>query len=414
MTSNPEVVVVGAGIAGLHCAALLSAAGLSVQVVEAADRPGGRMASDLVGGFILDRGFQVLLPGYPSAGQLFNLEQLAALPLTSGVLLRAEGSFHRLLDPSRSPSALVDALRAPLGGVRDRFTLGRLGLQGRYTGLPASIEAETTGDYLLRMGFSSTTLKRVLRPFLAGVFLEPALEAPASVFRLVFPAFCGKGAWLPAQGMGSVAAALAEKLPAGSLRLGTAVTSVAEGAVTLASGERMTPKAIVVAVDPWALASLLSQPELRQPGRGTCCLYFAADSPPIQEPVLAVDGEQSGPINNWCVVSQVCPSYAPPGAALISASTVGVPSHHPDTLVQATLDQFRRWFGPSVDGWRHLKTFVLPNALPSQQTAATVFNTLPPGVFLCGDHMHSPTQEGAASTAAAVAAAVLSAAQRWP
>jgi len=413
MIDNPDVAVVGAGIAGLHCAGLLSAAGLRVQIFEAADRVGGRMTSDVVDGFTLDRGFQVLLPGYPTAGPLFSLGQLAARPLTSGILLRSKGRFHRLLDPTRRPAALLDALRAPLGSVRDRMMLGLLGFRGRYAHLAASLPAETTGDYLLRLGFSRAGVAATLRPFLAGAFLEPALETPASVFQLVFPAFSGKGAWLPAQGMRAAATALEARLPGDSLRLETAVAKVEEGAVTLANGERVGARAIVLAVEPWALASLVNQPDLLRPGRGTRCLYFATDRAPIEEPVLAVDAEQSGPINHWCVVSQVCPSYAPSGAVLISASTVGVPADHPDTLIRATLDQFRRWFGASVDRWHHLKTIVLPNALPSQQTVATVANVVPSGVYLCGDHMHSPTQEGAALTAAAVAAAVLATRSRW-
>ncbi len=52
-----DVIVVGAGLAGLHAALRLQAAGREVIVLEASDAVGGRIRTDEVDGMLLDRGF---------------------------------------------------------------------------------------------------------------------------------------------------------------------------------------------------------------------------------------------------------------------------------------------------------------------------------------------------------------------
>jgi monoamine oxidase len=59
--SVADVVVVGAGLAGLSCAKQLSGMGRRVILLEASDRVGGRVRTDVVDGLNLDHGFQVLL-----------------------------------------------------------------------------------------------------------------------------------------------------------------------------------------------------------------------------------------------------------------------------------------------------------------------------------------------------------------
>lgn len=69
-SSAREVIVVGAGLSGLAAARKLGDAGVPVRILEASDGVGGRVRSDVLDGFILDRGFQVFIEGYPEQKKL--------------------------------------------------------------------------------------------------------------------------------------------------------------------------------------------------------------------------------------------------------------------------------------------------------------------------------------------------------
>src|SRR5918912_2210354 len=114
MPEPAEVVVVGAGLAGLACARRLAASGVAVTVLEADDGVGGRMRTDVVDGFRCDRGFQLLNPAYPEARRVLDLQALHLRPLPAGVVV-ALGEHPRLLTeprrtpPGRLPRALAGA-----------------------------------------------------------------------------------------------------------------------------------------------------------------------------------------------------------------------------------------------------------------------------------------------------------------
>ncbi len=170
LPAEADVVVVGAGLAGLHCAQLLQAAGLDAVLVEAADGPGGRVRTDVVDGFLLDRGFQIFLTGYPyckevgfgagfgddmAAGccgwvnqqptlhatptrahtptnQVLDFDALNLKPFYAGARVWFDGRWHTVADPLRH---LVDGLLSltnPIGSVLDkvRLAIGAIGAVG--------------------------------------------------------------------------------------------------------------------------------------------------------------------------------------------------------------------------------------------------------------------------------------------
>jgi phytoene dehydrogenase-like protein len=106
-----EVVIVGAGLAGLSCARRLQSAGVDWLLVEASDRVGGRVAADVVDGFVLNRGFQVLQTAYPEAQRALDFAALELKAFLPGALFRIAGRFHWVADP----------LRAPVGAAADLF-----------------------------------------------------------------------------------------------------------------------------------------------------------------------------------------------------------------------------------------------------------------------------------------------------
>jgi phytoene dehydrogenase-like protein len=400
-----DVAVVGAGLAGLCCARELVLRGLDVAVLEAADGVGGRVRTDLVDGFRLDRGFQVLLSAYPEAARVLDYDSLQLHPFTPGALVRVDGRFTRVADPFRRPGELVSTLASPVGTLADKARIGLLRRRVR-AGPPERVwerPETTTGEELERLGFSQRMRDRFFRPFLGGVLLDDELSTSSRQFEFVFRSFSSGDSVLPAAGIGAIPAQLAAGLPEGTVRLGARVAALERGGVTLADGEHVGARAVVVATEGPEAARLI--PGLPAPAsRGVICCYFAAPGgPPISEPILMLDGERgdfAGPVNNACVPSVVAPSYAPEGTALVSASVL--PGDDPGddgALEGAVRAQFRDWFGGQVDGWRHLRTYRIPHAQPGQAPPALERPQRPVrvgrGVYVCGDHRDNASINGA-------------------
>jgi len=407
----PDVIVVGAGLAGLCCARELHAAGVEVLVLERGDAPGGRMRTDEVDGFLLDRGFQVLLTAYPEARRALDYERLRLRPFENGTLIRRDGGFARIADPFRHPLQAIRSLSDAPGSLSDKLRVARLRRRLSRFSLNELLTAPqvTTAEALRREGFSNELVDAFFRPFLGGIFLDPTLETSSRLFAYVFKLFAEGDAALPAAGMQAIPRQLAEGLPEGTVRLGVTVESAAPGEVVLAGGERMGAPAVVVAADGPEAARLTGAVEAPA-ARAVTTLHYAAGRSPVGEPVLVLNGERRGPVNDLCVPSDVAPSYAPPGAALVSATVLGIPPLADDALDAAVREQLHGWFGAQVDGWRLLRVQRIPFALPAQPPAVLAPAERPvrvrDGLFVCGDHRDTASIQGAMASGRRAAAAV--------
>ncbi len=414
-----RVAVIGAGLAGLTAALNLERRGAAVTIVEAADDVGGRVRTDIVDGFLLDRGFQVLLSAYPEVQAELRYAELGLRPFVSGALVRVDGRFSRVADPWRDQRGLLASALSPIGSTADkvravrwRWRLARGGLDNVFVA-----GEQTTAAALLAEDFSERMINHFYWPFLRGVLLDPDLETSSRMMAFVMRMFAAGEAVLPAAGMAAIPRQLAAQV-AGELRLNTSAAALTpaagvgeSAAVTLTTGERLEADAVVVATDGTTAARLLGA--VAAPvWRAVTSLSFAAPRPPIDEPILVLNGEGFGLVNNLAVPSLVQPSYAPAAAALISASILGVPAASDAQLEAAVRKQLRVWFGRQVDAWRLLRVHRLAQALPALphleyplRPAATA-----PGLFVAGDHWTNPSINGAMTSgrrAAAEAAHVL-------
>jgi len=407
-----DVVVVGAGLAGLCCARRLAEAGADALVLEASDGVGGRVRTDTVDGFLLDRGFQVLLTAYPEARRVLDFAALDLRPFYPGALVHTGGRFHKVADPWRHPFDAVGALFSPVGTIADKARIASLRhhvTAGTWDELAERPE-RTTLEALRRAGLSNAIIGRFFRPFIGGVLVGRDLGASSRMFEFVFRAFSLGDTCLPARGMGAIPDQLRAALPAEAVRVGARVERVEEGSVVLSAGERVAARAVVVATEgPEAarLAGLTRVPA----GRGLSCLYFAADRAPVREPILVLDGDGEGPVNNVVVHSAVAPTYAPPGAALLSATVLGRAEPRDATLEAGVRAQLGRWFGDGVRRWRHLRTYHIPFAQPDQAPPAlTPWRRdvrVRPGLYICGDHVDNASINGAMESGRRAADAVL-------
>ena len=372
-----DVIIIGAGLAGLACAKHLAAGGVQCQVIESSDGVGGRVRTDLVDGFQLDRGFQVLLTAYPEAQAVFDYESLRLQPFEPGALVQRNHHRHLLSDPWRRPSRALESLFSPIGTLFDKLRVALMRFRALH-GIETA--ATSTYAYLDAQGFSSSFIESFWRPFFAGIFLERELVTSSRMAEFVFRMMASGDTVLPAEGMGAMSRQLAEGV---AVRLNARVKSIEGCAAQLESGERLVAKAVVVATEGPEALRLAGLPKMGS--RSVSNLYFAADHAPIAEGLLVLNGEMTGPVNNLCVPSNVAPTYAPAGAALISASVLGM---NPDEVT--VREQLATWFGPEVHRWRHLRTYRIAHAQPEPGP-----RQFPPGMVVCGDHCESPSLQGA-------------------
>ena len=406
-----DVLIVGAGLAGLCCARRLQNQGVRSLLLEASDGVGGRIRTDLVDGFRLDRGFQVFLTIYPEAKQLLDYDALQLKPFLPGALVRHGGRFHQLTDPWRRPLAALRSLFSPIGSFADKLLVARLrsrSLKGTFEERFRDPET-TTFQALQDAGFSTAMIERFFRLFLGGIFLDPELDTSSRMFHFVFRMFSLGSACLPAEGMEAIPRQLAADLPPGSVRLGAKVVRVQPGSVRLETGEEINGRAVVVAAEGTGAALLLGE-AIPSAGQGVTCLYFVARRAPVEQPILVLNGEGRDPINNLCVPSIVAPSYGPPGKSIVSVTVLGIPTDE-DQLRAEVLEQLVNWFGPAVKDWRHLRSYRIPYALPRQASPALSVPERPvrwqPGLYVCGDHRDNASIQGTMVSGRRAAEAVL-------
>lgn len=400
MTTHHDVVIVGAGLAGLAAARRLSDAGVDVAVLESNDSVGGRVRTDRIDGLILDHGFQLYNPAYPEAARVLDHDALHLRPFTPGVIAWTDRGPARLADPRRQPTWATDALAPRSGSLlgKLRFALyawraAQAGPRGRAArvDMPSDVA-------LLSAGIDMRLLETVIRPFLTGVFLEDRLATSRRFLDLVLTSFTRGVPSVPADGMQAIPEQLRDRLPPGTVTTGVTVRQVDAGRVRHDDGE-ITADAVIVATDPRAAASLL--PGLAIPlGRDVTTWYYLADTDPAAlthgEPVLVVDGRRGrGPVINTVVLTHAAPSYASGGRVLVSASALGL--HHDSATEFAVRRHLAEMYVADTARWTLAGTYPIPYALPAMDVPLDIRKpvALEDGLIVAGDHRDTSSIQGA-------------------
>lgn len=391
-----QVIIIGAGLAGLSCARVLHQYGIGFTILEKSDRPGGRIKTDSVDGYLLDHGFQVLQTGYPGLTDHLDLDRLRISKFPAGVAVHHDHRFHVVADPRQHLKSIFSTMASPIGSLADRFRLLRL--VGSLVRSPmekifADPEQQTI-DFLREQGFSERFIHSFFAPFFAGACLDTSMTGSSRVLKYVTRLFATGDAALPADGMGAIPQQISAFLPEHTIRYNQEVVKVEEGAVSLADGSVLEASHIVVAVSQKVCARLL-QLDDEVTSVGEACVYFSTDwRPPLSEPFLVLNGEGSGPINNIAFPSLVAPHYAPPGETLVAAVVLGDQYLRSDDLEDQVRRQCKDWFGVEAERWKHIKTYKITHALPSQKppTSNPYQNQEPfsAGIRICGEHGSLP------------------------
>ncbi|MGY1741044.1 MULTISPECIES: NAD(P)/FAD-dependent oxidoreductase [unclassified Blastococcus] len=402
LPARAEVVVVGAGLAGLSAAVRLADAGCDVHVVEAGSHAGGRLATERVDGFLVDRGFQVLNTGYPRVAADLDVGALQMGWFWPGAVLHADGRTARVVDPRRHPATALDTLRAPIGSLLAKGAIAAYSAQAGYTPVERLLrQPETTAEVRLRAaGVGEQALERFFRPFLSGVLLEPELATSSRYLDLLWRSFARGRIGLPARGMQAVGEQLAARLGTERLHLHLRVSDVASGRVTTAEG-LVRADAVVVATDPATAAALLPGVDAAAPRQVTTHLHVLPASP-WRDPLIVL-GPPGGRLVNSVVLTDAQPAYSPDGRALVASSSLA------PTAEAEVREEVARLHGVPTTELDHLTSVTVPGAQPAAVPPLHLRRPvdLGDGVYVCGDHRDTPSIQGAMASGARAARAVL-------
>ncbi|TKB97825.1 NAD(P)/FAD-dependent oxidoreductase [Pedobacter cryophilus] len=391
LEKEKKVIIVGAGIAGLTAAKLLKAKGFEILVIEASDGIGGRVRTDEKDGFLLDRGFQVLLSAYPEAKKLLNYKDLNLKPFLPGAKILYEKGMTEIMDPLRRPSSFLKTLFSPAGSLGDKLQMFLLKKQLEKKSVEQIFEEneQTTDSYLLRKGFSDKMINYFFRPFLSGIFLEKNLFTSSRMFNFVFKMFSEGDTVIPAKGMGEIPKQLAKDLMEHEILLNTKVVAVEENKVKTESNQTYEANYIIIATDQDHIPSPYQQTQHLK--RTVTNMYFTSNVAPFKDPIIALNANENALVNNIAVMNQVSALYSKSGESLISISILDDVSHlHPDELIQKVKSEMSFWF-KGVENWRYLHSYFIPYALPDQKSVETKISDseykISKSVYKCGDYL---------------------------
>lgn len=361
-----NTIIVGGGIAGLTAAYYLEKAGRSYQIIEASDRVGGRIKTDVADGYRYDRGFQVFLTAYPEAKKILDYGALDLKSFSSGaVLLRSGGRLGYLGDPLRQLSALIPTLTTSAASIGDKFKI--LSTKVRVTRQSISDifdgeETSTLEALKKEYGFSDTIIDEFLKPFYAGIFLEKDLSTSRRMFDFVFKMFSEGEASIPALGMEEIPKQIAGHLDPSKIMCNTSVTDIQGCTVITNTGQSIQADHIIIATEATGLCSQFAKTNAKY--RSTTNLYFSAESIPYTQNAIALNGNPDELVNNMVCLSKASRQYAQSGH-LISVSLKDGINYYMPGLIDKVKMELATWI-PSANKWMHLKTYRVEYALPDQ------------------------------------------------
>ncbi|MBD3861968.1 FAD-dependent oxidoreductase [Olleya marilimosa] len=381
-----KIHIVGAGISGLIAATVLEKNGLSPVIIESTDRVGGRVKTDIVDGYQLDHGFQVLLTAYPAAQKYLNLEALQLQSFIPGASIFKNGKQQIIGDPLRDKSLLLSTVFARIGTLSDKFKILKLNNKLKKKSLSEifSTKEQTTKSYLMAFDFSNSIIDNFFNPFFSGIFLENKLETSSRMFEFVYKMFGEGQAALPKGGMQAIPKQLSNNLKRTTFKFNTKVASVNDSEIILVDGQKIKSDFTIIATEPRKLVNTVNKKVTEWQSCDT--LYFETENRVINKPLIGLIPEKDAVINNIFYHTSL-DSDLKGNKELLSVTVVDNQNLPSDKLIQRVQTELKQYCG--INTSKLIKHYNIPMSLPKLKELK--YNALPSQtrltdtIFLAGD-----------------------------
>ena len=405
-----KIRIIGAGISGLIAAQTLEKHGLSPTIIESTNSVGGRVKTDIIEGYQLDHGFQVLLTSYPAAQKFLDYKALELQNFLPGAAIFNKGKENQIGDPLRDLSLLIPTVFSGIIPFRDKIKILQLNLQLKKKDISAIFaeKEKSTFQYLKDFGFSEQTISQFFRPFFSGIFLETQLETSSRMFEFVYKMFGTGSAALPKAGVQAIPNQLVEKLKTTKILFNTTVSSVKDGLITLANGEVLESAFTIIATDSKNLLPQLNKEPLEW--KSCFSFYFETDKRIIEKPLIGLLPKQNALINNLFYHTSLG-TFENGGKELLSVTIVDHKNLKGDEIIEKVKGELKEYF--SIDVLRLIKIYEIPKALPDLKNLK--YNLSPDEtrfssqIFLAGDTLLNGSLNAAMLSGESAALAVVEA-----
>jgi|TARA_B110000908_G_C10233119_1_gene441701 protoporphyrinogen oxidase len=383
---DKNIYIIGAGVSGLIAAQNLEQKGYVPTILEATGYIGGRVRTEIIDGWILDVGFQVLLDAYPMSKKYLNYVDLDLQRLSPGARIYTDNDSYIIGDPLRDISMLLPTLFSSIGSIRDKLKIFQLNLRLKNT--PTSTlfnkKERTTLAYLQYLGFSDKIITQFFKPFFSGIFLECHLHTSSRMFEFIYKMFAEGFATLPKAGIGAIASQLAGQLKTTQIQLNNEVQKVTTDFITMASGDQYPYDVCIVATDP---SSFLEGYSVKNRWKTCDTLYFSVPINNVPPPIIHLSALSDTLINNIFYPTSV--QQAPyPHLQLLSVTVVKQHSFSSEVLVSQVMGELEKYF--SIIKAKFIKHYAIQRALPDLRSVLYEpdldLMTYADKILLCGDH----------------------------
>jgi protoporphyrinogen oxidase len=386
--SAHNIHIIGGGISGLVAAKVLENHGHAPTIIEASASVGGRVKSEIVNGYTLDHGFQVLLTSYPAAQKYLDFEKLKIQELVPGATIFKNGNSQTIGDPLRKLSLLIPTLRSSIGTFSDKIKILQLNRRLQKKSIQAIFKSteKSTLHYLQNLGFSNEIINDFFTPFFSGIFLEPHLETSSRMFEFVYKMFGDGLAVIPESGMQAISNQLKESLTRTEFRFNSPVKSIKNNAIVLQDGSEMNSDFTIIATDASPLIANLNNQETSWKSCDT--LYFETSKKTIQKPIIGLIADSGALINNLFYHTSI--ATATKGThELLSVTIVKQHDFNEATLVEKVTQELQLFCG--IIDPKFIKRFQIHKALPKldnlQYEISSTETKLTASLFLAGDQL---------------------------
>jgi len=381
-----KIHIVGAGISGLIAAQVLENHGYHPVVIEATDRAGGRVKTDLVNGYQLDQGFQVLLTSYPAAQKYLDFESLDLQLILPGASIFKNSTQKIIGDPLKKISLLLPTLLSGIGSFSDKLKILKLNnkLKKKTLSEIFADKEQSTLAYLKDFGFSNEIIKDFFKPFFSGIFLESKLETSSRMFEFIYKMFGEGYAALPKAGMESIPKQLSQNLKHTLFKFNTKVTAIKDKELTLEDNTKLESHFTIIATDAHQLLANLKNQSTEWKSCDT--LYFESKDRIIKKQLIGLIPNEGALINNIFYHTSLATASSP-DKELLSATVIDNQNLDNETLIERVKGELKAYCG--IADCTFIKHYKIPRALPNltnvQNEMLPSETRLTTSVFLAGD-----------------------------